>query len=378
MIRFVKAILGIGGKKTKTQARKTPTRNQQTRAAIKRDYLEEVVSETAFAARAEQVSAKTRYRHLDDCTLERIISEAINSAQHEARTNACHAATNAWNKGKGRIYIVRVGKESGQKTYRKAIDRAIQRNQAGKRVQPNVRRAAVEKTYIRTVSARQREKVQAAARREQKRLEAKETKSGQAESAQKVAKRPVASQSNHRMAAKAAKHKPGIHSQSSTNDTYASRTKRSKQTREANQLRDELDTLKDRHRLLTRKMRDVTFRGGKKSKNADYHDTKEQLIAVEERIQFYANALASAMNSRSKSTNDIVQVGSTVLIRYDDSDKAENYTIVSTPLLKSSERTISANSPTGSALLGKRKGDKVRVQTPDGSVKLRVIDIRYT
>ena len=125
MIKFVKAILGLGAKKTKGQFRKSRTRKAQIRVAIKRDYIEEAVSETAFAARAEQASAKTRYRHLDERTFDRIMREAINSSQHIARTKARNAATQAWNQGKGRIYILRVGKKCAQETYRNAIDYAI-------------------------------------------------------------------------------------------------------------------------------------------------------------------------------------------------------------------------------------------------------------
>ena len=406
MFKFVKAILGIGAKKTKTSPKRTQTRKAKTRVAIERDYVEEAVSETVFAVRAEQASAKTRYRHLDDRTLDRIIREAINDAHHDARTKARSTATHAADQGKGRIYILRVGNESARETYRKAIDRAIQAHKANskppKKAKPSTSRneepkqkstAALPIAEIRNAAIVER----AAAKERYKDLNLDEIDtiiqgvlsridivwSGK-KSPRDVFRNAfdtaleahVDKLKDEREATKAATRKPGIPGRSSKNDRNAGRPNRAHKTKEEKKIHGELETLQHKRRLLKRTMRDVTFRGGKKSKNADFHDTREQLIAIEERIQFYEEALARPKNTRSKRTNEIVQVGSTVLIRYDDSYEDEIYRIVMTPLFKGSESTISANSPTGSALLGKRKGDKVRVQTPDGNVRLRVVEVR--
>ncbi len=148
------------------------------------------------------------------------------------------------------------------------------------------------------------------------------------------------------------------------------------QTKEQIQLRGELKELEKRHDQLARKLRDVTFRGGKKSKNADYHDTREQLIFVEDRIQAYEESLRNSFKIQANGPNKIVQIGSTVVIRYSDNDENEVYKIVSTPLLKRSESKISVKSPMGSALLGKKRGAKVNVQTPDGLVFCKIINVQ--
>ncbi len=212
-------------------------------------------------------------------------------------------------------------------------------------------------------------------RRERKHSNTEQIKNVSTRPAQHVIKGPVATQSDRRVATKAAKRKPRNQGHASKTDKAGNSTIQANQRLEVKQIRAELGVLRNKQGQLTRLMRNVTYRGGKKSKNADYHDTKEQLIAVEDRIQFYEQALASVLNSRTKKANHIIQIGSTVIIRYDYSNKDEGYTIVSTPLSKRSESTISANSPTGAALLGKQKGDKVRVQTPNGNVKLRVVDV---
>ena len=125
MIKLIRKILGLSVKTQKPRTPKKSTPKAPKRAAVKRDYVGEAVKETANAEIAERAAAKIRYKNLNANLRGTIVNDAIENARHEARKNARQAATLAVKQGKGRIYIIRVGKESALQTYRTAIDRAI-------------------------------------------------------------------------------------------------------------------------------------------------------------------------------------------------------------------------------------------------------------
>ena len=68
-----------------------------------------------------------------------------------------------------------------------------------------------------------------------------------------------------------------------------------------------------------------------------------------------------------------MQIGSIVIIREEGSGEDEEYRIVGSAEANPRERKISQKSPIGSALLGKTKGRKVNVKTPDGVVKFKIV-----
>ncbi|MGB1288815.1 MAG: GreA/GreB family elongation factor, partial [Aggregatilineales bacterium] len=73
-----------------------------------------------------------------------------------------------------------------------------------------------------------------------------------------------------------------------------------------------------------------------------------------------------------KSNNDFVNIGSTVTIREDGTKEDETYTIVGAAEANPVGGRISQKSPIGSALLGHKKGDKVRVETPNGEIVFKI------
>lgn len=97
-----------------------------------------------------------------------------------------------------------------------------------------------------------------------------------------------------------------------------------------------------------------------------------ELVAY--RIRYIQETLGNATIVEDNGPSDEVPVGSTVVIREDGMNEDEEYKI--TGVAKTSEGKISYKSPIGAALLGKEKGRKVKVKTPDGSVTFEIIDIR--
>ncbi|MEP7291528.1 MAG: transcription elongation factor GreA, partial [Chloroflexota bacterium] len=136
----------------------------------------------------------------------------------------------------------------------------------------------------------------------------------------------------------------------------------------AEELQREMQMLIDVRRPdLAHKLTEAVAQGDLKE-NADYHDAKEQLAFVEGRIKYLENVLRSAEIISRNGNSDVVSVGSRVTIVEDGEDDEEVYTIVGAAEANPDDGKISHVSPIGSALLGAKKGDKVRVQTPGGSI----------
>lgn len=144
----------------------------------------------------------------------------------------------------------------------------------------------------------------------------------------------------------------------------------------AEDLKRELDNLINvRRPELAVKLKEAVADGDLKE-NANYHDAKEQQSFIEGRIQYLENILRSAQIISNDGKSGVVVLGCEVTIREEGSDEDESYMIVGAAEANPREGKISAKSPIGAALLGHKKGDKVKVQTPSGKVtfKVRKID----
>lgn len=122
---------------------------------------------------------------------------------------------------------------------------------------------------------------------------------------------------------------------------------------------------------LAQKLKEAVAQGDLKE-NADYHDAKEQQAFIEGRIQYLENILRSAVIIRNDGPSDEVRLGAQVTIREEGTDEDETYMIVGAAEANPSDGKISHESPIGSALLGRKKGDKVKVETPAGEITFRV------
>jgi transcription elongation factor GreA len=141
-------------------------------------------------------------------------------------------------------------------------------------------------------------------------------------------------------------------------------------------LQRELDQLLNvRRPELAQKLKEAVAEGDLKE-NADYHDAKEQQAFLEGRIQYLENILRSAKVIANDGSTDMVRLGSEVTIVEDGLDDEESYFIVGAAEANPREGKISHESPIGAALLGHKKGDKVRVNTPGGDVVFKIKRIK--
>ncbi len=122
---------------------------------------------------------------------------------------------------------------------------------------------------------------------------------------------------------------------------------------------------------LARKLKEAVAQGDLRE-NADYHDAKEQQAFIEGRIQYLENVVRSAIIISNDGVNDVVSMGSAVTIREEGVDEDETYKIVGAAEANPREGKISHESPIGKALIGRKKGDKVKVRTPAGDIILKI------
>jgi transcription elongation factor GreA len=135
------------------------------------------------------------------------------------------------------------------------------------------------------------------------------------------------------------------------------------------------DLLHVRRPALAKKLKEAVAEGDLKE-NADYHDAKEQQAFIEGRILHLENILRSATIIQNHGSTDEVLVGSEVTIVEDGTSDEETYMIVGAAEANPREGKISQRSPIGAALLGHKKGEKVRVQTPAGEVVFKIKKIK--
>jgi transcription elongation factor GreA len=103
------------------------------------------------------------------------------------------------------------------------------------------------------------------------------------------------------------------------------------------------------------------------SENSEYDDAKNEQAMLESRIATLEDKLRSAsVIDPSELSPDVVRVGSSVHVKDSASGKALTYTIVGSTEADPSANRLSNESPVGKALVGKKKGDNVTVNLPNG------------
>lgn len=138
------------------------------------------------------------------------------------------------------------------------------------------------------------------------------------------------------------------------------------------QIEEELAYLKGPKRLELSAKLEAAISQGDLKENADYHAAKEEQGFVEGRIRDLEYALRRAQIIEDDVPTDRVRVGSTVFVSEEGYDEVETYNIVGAHEADPANGRISNESPIGSALLGARKGDVVRVVTPGGEIRFAI------
>jgi transcription elongation factor GreA len=112
---------------------------------------------------------------------------------------------------------------------------------------------------------------------------------------------------------------------------------------------------------------------GDLSENAEYAEAKNEQAFNDGRIAELTTSLKNVTVVQNNHDKNKVSMGSKVIAEAEG--KTKEFTIVSFNEANPTEGKISNESPLGVAFLGKKKNDKVIVNTPRGQVTYKIIDI---
>lgn len=143
----------------------------------------------------------------------------------------------------------------------------------------------------------------------------------------------------------------------------------------AERLRNELDYLKGPAReQLAQRLR-AAIQQGDLSENADYIAAKEEQAFLEGRILELTQILSNVqIIDEMKQRRGVVDIGSHVTIQ-EEEYPPETYHIVGTKEADPRQDRISHESPIGKALIGRKEGDTVVAETPNGSLRFKILKI---
>lgn len=138
-------------------------------------------------------------------------------------------------------------------------------------------------------------------------------------------------------------------------------------------MKEELEKLKkqDRQKISDQLKQAIEF--GDLSENASYTAAKDAQANLERKIFELENLVINAVIVE-KNSDGTVQIGSAVKVK--NEDEIYEYTIVGTREANPGKNLISNESPLGKAFLGKKKGEKVDVQTPGGVSKYEIVEVK--
>jgi len=116
---------------------------------------------------------------------------------------------------------------------------------------------------------------------------------------------------------------------------------------------------------------------GDLSENAEYHGAQESRMHMEARINAMRDKLsrASIVDPKDLSTDE-VGFGCTVTVKDLDFGDDEDFTLVGAGEEDYTENKILVTSPLAQGLVGKKVGDKVTIEVPQGTSRFEILEIR--
>ena len=142
-------------------------------------------------------------------------------------------------------------------------------------------------------------------------------------------------------------------------------------------LEDELDDLiVVKRKEVAQKIKEAREQGDL-SENAEYDAAKDEQRDIEARIEEIEKILKNAeIVDEDEVNTDTINVGCQVKILDCEFDEELTYKIVGSTEANSLKGKISNESPVGRALIGKKVGEMVSVETQVGTVQYKILDIQ--
>ncbi len=142
-------------------------------------------------------------------------------------------------------------------------------------------------------------------------------------------------------------------------------------------LEDELEELKVvKRKEVSQKIKEAREQGDL-SENAEYDAAKDEQRDIEARIEQIEKILKNAEVVVEEEVDlEKISIGCKVRILDEEFDEELEYKIVGSTEANSLKGKISNESPVGKALIGRKVGDEVTVETQVGELKYKVLEIQ--
>ena len=143
-----------------------------------------------------------------------------------------------------------------------------------------------------------------------------------------------------------------------------------------NKLKDELDRLVNVERgNISRQIAEARDKGDL-SENAEYDAAKEAKGLLEMKISKLQEIVRNArVLDPSQISTDAVQILNKVKLKNVKTGSTMEYTIVAETEANLKEKKISVNTPIAKGLLGRKVGDVVEIEVPNGIVTFEILNI---
>lgn len=121
----------------------------------------------------------------------------------------------------------------------------------------------------------------------------------------------------------------------------------------------------------------ATARGfGDLSENAEYDAARNDQAKNEARIKELEELIENAVIlDESNIDSSVISLGSTVKLLNKTVNAEFTYALVGSNEANPAEGKISDQSPIGAALIGKKAGDEITVEIPNGTIAMKIIEV---
>ena len=115
---------------------------------------------------------------------------------------------------------------------------------------------------------------------------------------------------------------------------------------------------------------------GDLSENSEYDEAKNEQGKLYSRIAEVENILANyVVIEENTDDTDVVGMGSKITVKDVATGEEESYQVVGSQEADPMNGRISEESPFGKALLGRKAGEDVVVEAPEGSIHYKILEI---
>lgn len=114
---------------------------------------------------------------------------------------------------------------------------------------------------------------------------------------------------------------------------------------------------------------------GDLSENTEYTEAKRDLGHLQSRLRYLGKQLKYAEVIEAKNDGK-VNMGSTVVLKFDDDEKTEEYQIVGRMEADLAKGKAAFDSPLGQAIMKQQAGSSVTVSAPAGDYSVTIVEVK--